>query len=265
MCESKNIPIYSKRLQLLSEEMKEDKSEGFTIQKLTDYTGVSSSSWAKLLSGETINPKLDTLEILAGFFGVTVSYLIGESECRQLDIQAGMDIMEKLGFTEDMIATLKIVKENSGDKWRIYTEGLEYLLTDFMEDNTLPLLYSIGDYLSNLPSTGKNIVNSEDLKRLEYALEDNSISNESIKKQIAELIKRKEEYSIENLESYRFQQVTYELQKIRERQTKGMIEVIKLMSGKKTKKGLTKMLEDGFEYSGNKPMDVTFFSEKELE
>lgn len=54
------------------------KRESLTQAELSKRTGIPATSLYRLMSGETTNPTLDTLHILAKHFGCGISELVGD-------------------------------------------------------------------------------------------------------------------------------------------------------------------------------------------
>ena len=69
-------PKLIERLQALMEQ------DGLTPAELNRRAGLSRTAVGDIISGQVRSPKLETLEALAEVLGVTVAYLIGETDAR---------------------------------------------------------------------------------------------------------------------------------------------------------------------------------------
>lgn len=98
---------FAKRLKRLRKEAH------LTQQDVADYFKTSPQNYAQWESGK-ISPKLESLEKLASYFGVSVSYLVGESDT--IDDGAFKEQSEHAQLSDDKIFTerLKELREKSG-------------------------------------------------------------------------------------------------------------------------------------------------------
>lgn len=80
------------------------KEKNISIRKLEQEAGLSSGSIGKWLKS---SPSLDALQKIARFFGVSLDYLVGNSECRVP--------LEQLDFFHNDIGLIKIAASTQAD------------------------------------------------------------------------------------------------------------------------------------------------------
>jgi len=237
---------------------------GYSVERMCELAGISTSTWGKIKGGLTQDPKILTLLGLAHCFDVSVSYLTGESEYKTIDNSIVLKELAKLGFSEEMVENLRVIKDTPNSAWSKYEFGLKRLLTNHFDEENLPLLFSIGKYLSILNATGKDLVETEDLQKLNYAINNPDLSTDVLKLQMQKLLDKRTEYNADALKGYWLQQTTYELQRIKKVIDIATEAVTESFSEKKTKKGAKAFLEKEFSEIGNEEKDVTLYTENEL-
>jgi len=79
------LPI-SQQVQILFDEVQHEDGRAFTLQEVSDGTGVSVGTISQLKTGKIQNPQLNTLRELCAFFGVPLRYFETKSveECYAL-------------------------------------------------------------------------------------------------------------------------------------------------------------------------------------
>lgn len=254
-------PIIKRIIELVDEET--DRC-GHSYEKMCEYTSISPSTWGKIKGGLTQNPKVDTLMSLARYTNTSVAYLVGESKYKKVDNDIILKELTDLGFSESMVANLRRAKESSGKAWAIYKVGLICLFERFFKEENLPLLFAIGKYFCTLNETGKDLVSSEELQRLDYAINSTEISKDAIKLQIETLLKGRKHYESEDLKAHWLQQVTFELQRISVEMNKAIEEKADEISKVNTQKGMIKYMEEKFNQTISEEQDIIFYPEKEL-
>lgn len=102
--------IFDERLTELRKEM------GVTQKDFAEKLQIEPSKYNKWENGKTV-PDFDTVIRLANYFGVTVDYLVGNSDAKK---QENENIIKELGLTDKGIATIKNIKastiNNNGNK-----------------------------------------------------------------------------------------------------------------------------------------------------
>lgn len=237
---------------------------GYSVEYMCNASEVATSTWGKLNGLITQDPKIGTVIRIAECLGVSVSYLIGETEYKTIDNGIVLKELADLGFSENMVENLRTIKDTPNSSWSMYKFGLKCLLTNYFNEEKLPLLHSIGKYLFILNATGKDLVETEELKKLNYAINNPDISDESLKLQIKKLLDGRMEYDADALKGYWLQQTTYELQRIKKVIDIATEVVTDSFSEKKTQKGAKAFLENAFSEIGNEEVDITLYTEKEL-
>lgn len=177
------------------------------------------------------NPSLENLLTLAEFFDVSVSYLIGESDIRKPEYQ-DLEVFEKYGFDKETLESLIAISEKPLVEKRKYLSALNFLLMDYYETSDFPVLYFIGEYLTRIFKTGKNIVDLGGLSELKGELEKEKPDFNSILKLSKDIIESAEPYSIEELDTYYLSQITSYLKQIRKWFDDKQIEYFESLKGK---------------------------------
>ena len=72
------LPI-AEQINILFEARKNPNGESYTIQQVSDATGISVASISQLRNGKIQNPQLSTLRALCAFFDVPLSYFNSDS------------------------------------------------------------------------------------------------------------------------------------------------------------------------------------------
>ena len=229
-------PIINRIIEVVDEERERCKHSN---ERMCALAGISPSTWGKIKGGLTENPKLDTLMRLAHYTNTSVAYLVGESKYKKVDNDIILKELKDLGFSESMVTNLRDVKENSSKEWSTCKVGLTCLFDRFFKEDNLPLLLAIGKYFSILNETGKDLVSSEDLQKLEYAI-NSDISEDAIKIQIETLLKGRGHYEAEDFKTHWLQQVTFELQRISAEMDKAIKEKSEEISGISSQKRMIK-------------------------
>jgi len=240
------------------------RERNYSVERMCELANISPSTWGKLNGGITKDPKIDTIMSLAKALDVSVSYLIGETEYKTIDNGIVLKELAKLGFSEEMVENLRVIKDTPNSAWPMYEFGLKRLLTNHFDEEYLPLLFSIGKYLSILNATGKDLVETEELQKLNYAINNPNLSDDVLKLQMQKLLDKRMEYNADALKGYWLQQTTYELQRIKKVIDIATEAAAESFSEKKTKKGAKAFLENAFGEIGNEEKDVTLYTENDL-
>ena len=237
-----------------------------SYEQMCQSAGIAISSWNKIKGGITQLPNTETLRRLANYLDVSVAYLIGETKYKQIDNDIILKELADIGFTEKMVENLKITKEKAGNEWYIYETALKSLFDNLFEAETLHIMYCIGKYMSANSYVERTAILTEDLNKLEYALENNDISNEALKNQIQEVLNGKNNLTSEEQQGYWLLQITHELQNCRTKFNNFLNSYAKaFVESGMTEKEMKKELEERFDTLGEKTMDVIFSPEKEKE
>lgn len=109
---------FAKRLKRLRKEAH------LTQQDVADYFKTSPQNYAQWESGK-ISPKLESLEKLASYFGVSVSYLVGESDTIDDDTFKEQSTPNQLSDDKTFIERLKELREKSGLTQKQVAEHLD--------------------------------------------------------------------------------------------------------------------------------------------
>lgn len=100
------------------------KEAHLTQQDVADYFKTSPQNYAQWESGK-ISPKLESLEKLASYFGVSVSYLVGESDTIDDDTFKEQSTPTQLSDDKTFIERLKELREKSGLTQKQVAEHLD--------------------------------------------------------------------------------------------------------------------------------------------
>lgn len=228
---------------------------------------VGSTALSGYYNDPNSNPTLDTLTALADYFGVSVSYLVGESDSRDLKTQSVYQELKAYGFTVDMVDSLKVIQDKPSREKRLCQMALGFLLSDLGSDITgeFPLLKSVGIYLTRLSDTGKRTVSAFDLDNLKQAILGNNLKPDELSRLVTELAKTENEYSIENLDGYYINDIIHELKKVREKLDETEKVIFKEMKQKlksSDPKKISKKLETLMEDTGEKERNITLHLEE---
>ena len=132
-----------------------------TLRELGEKVNMSSSRLSYYETGKR-NPKLETWQKLADFFGVPVSYLQGTDDARTL----------RNYFTHGVINTTETYKVNADSLINYITSNIEPTLTEIKKlIDELTLIRAINGYLDNKKNGAKPIyhpVTSNELNSLDY-------------------------------------------------------------------------------------------------
>lgn len=138
LTERKNV--FAKRFDDLLEDRGYSNDVEF-VDEFTKYVG------EQLISGATVSnyrhanrfPSLERLIEIANFFGVSLDYLIGESDCKKSETQ---DIHKELGLSEEAINYLVGYVQFPDNLGLLFTDFINMFLSDplFMDSNKNSIL-----------------------------------------------------------------------------------------------------------------------------
>ena len=216
------MATFTERFKMLYDEKKSEakkNNQNYSFNHLGDYFGIDSKLKSTTLhgyyDGSSKNPTLENLKELANYFGVSVSYLIGESDIRSLDYQSDYEVFEKYGFSADTMRSLISISQKEKNVSLRYKKALEYLLTDFWGNDSYPILLYVGEYLLRIRGTGQNIVNSTDLDILKDRLNCDKPNYKEVMSTLNSIIENSEPYSTDELDMYLLTQITSYLRELR--------------------------------------------------
>lgn len=141
------------------------KSKNVTLQEVSEKTGISITSLSFYEKGQR-NPKIETLQKLAGYFNVSIPYLQGISKNKS----SGKSFSKKGYYTDYWINQKKNIPK---DKDNMMVEMSAYL--DQLDLNTFEELVSFFELAGrseNLSDKAKKLLNTiDDLKEIGYILD----------------------------------------------------------------------------------------------
>ena len=236
-----------------------------TKEEKATATGLSASGIKKIEDGESKLPSVETLLKLSDYFGVSVSYLIGESDYKTPQVHAYTDVFNRFGFTEEMVETLEDISTKPPQEKYIYGQALKWLLGNNEDNSTdYPLLYSIGAYLNRLPNTNKRVsVLAHDIENLKYAITLDNLKLEDLIATVDVLLQSETDYSDSEMDAYLLDNVMQELKAVRKdfvtATTTYFCETKKKVH---TAAKMKETLENCAETAGDKQMDILFYEER---
>lgn len=65
---------FTDQINLLFEHRRRPDGHVYSLQEVGDATGISVPTLSQMRSGQNVNPRLNTLKPLAGFFGITLAF-----------------------------------------------------------------------------------------------------------------------------------------------------------------------------------------------
>jgi transcriptional regulator with XRE-family HTH domain len=101
--------------------------KSFTHPEVSAATGLSTGLLSALRSGKNINPTKDTLERLAGFFGIPVAYFFDDQTTAQVNAQIGLAAAMRDAGIASAAARMTGLSAGSVDAVRALTEQLRKL------------------------------------------------------------------------------------------------------------------------------------------
>lgn len=117
---------------------KEIERLGFTKGEVADKMNMSIQSFSRMISGNTLNPRLDNAIGLSRILGVSLDYLTDLTNERDVDVQI-KDISAKLGLSLNSIYNLMWMNQNM----ECHVAPLDELISS-------TTIYQINDSLKNL-------------------------------------------------------------------------------------------------------------------
>ncbi len=123
--------------------IKEKKHGGKTQNDIAKEIGISASSLSKYV-GKADTPNMYIFLRIADYFGVSLDYLYGRTNCRQIE---NINISERTGLSEEAIIQLSAKKGSSS-----YMTILNYLITE------KKLLRYLTNYLLGFMKHMKNLL-----------------------------------------------------------------------------------------------------------
>ena len=211
--EKNTMEIFHERFNELAKE------KGFYDMSRADKAkaiGLSASGIAKIEGDGTKIPSVETLFKLSEYFGVSVSYLIGESNSKSLQMESDKAVFDKFDFSEEMVQTLQNITAKPIVERNIYRQALRWLLGNKGDNNTdYPLLYSIGTYFNRLHTSGRKTVNTTDLENLKYAITLDNLKLEDLIATVEVMLQSENDFTNEEMDAYLLDNIMQELKIIR--------------------------------------------------
>lgn len=122
--------VANKNFCFILKKLREEK--GLSINKLAKQTGINRNTISRYETTPNITPKSEYVKILANYFGVSESYIRGETEATNID---DIEISRELGINYKTIQNLREIKEINSKFENKYNDLLSDVLTN-------PSLYS---------------------------------------------------------------------------------------------------------------------------
>jgi len=238
--------------------------KGFSSMTKADkakVTGLSASGIAKIEGNGTKLPSVETLLKLSEYFGVSVSYLIGESDSKSLQMESDKAVFDKFDFTEEMVQTLQNIAAKPIGERNIYRQALRWLLGNKGDNNTdYPLLYSIGTYFNRIHTPGRKTVDTTDLENLKYAITLDNLKLEDLIATVEVMLLSENDFTSEEMDAYLLDNIMQELKSIRKDFVEQSELMFKLLNEKHHSPAkLKETLENVTEKMGDKEIEAKFY------
>ncbi|WP_186763008.1 helix-turn-helix domain-containing protein [Lentzea tibetensis] len=117
----------AEKVEYLFREVRPKDRKPFTHPEVATATGLSTGLLSALRSGKNTNPTKDTLERLAGFFGVPVAFFFDDQTTEQIAAQIGLAGAMRDAGVASAAARMVGLSAGSVDAVRALTEQLRKL------------------------------------------------------------------------------------------------------------------------------------------
>lgn len=115
----------TRQLQLLLSTVLADDDRSYSLHEIAQATGLSVQTLAKLVNGQTHDPRLDTLRRLCQFYGISLDYFAGETEAECQLYLDRQQFVAAPALVQEIAWQVKALSARSQDNLQIILHWLE--------------------------------------------------------------------------------------------------------------------------------------------
>ena len=195
----------------------------FVFDNICEETGLRPTNLRNILNGNTPHPSYDKVVSLAKYFGVSVAYLVGEIDEKNIGENTGVFSPEEYGLNAALLEGLLRLRKSKHSKLGFL--ALRFLVNyPISSDDKQPekdndakaeLLLLIAKYLFSNSMQSLSLVDNDDLDTLAELIDEDDTSKEDYRDLALKIINEYQLYDNDRADVYNLHLVAEKLKQIR--------------------------------------------------